>query len=135
MNRDTKVAMLKDEYSKLKPYRADDPSSYPSNEDQRARLFNISNLEKNYRVYEKFIKNIIYIKKCKFKKLRIKKGEIIIWAANLLHGGTKMINKKLTRKSQVVHFHFDKGELFYNPGFSDPKKGVYVERKLDIVRR
>ena len=26
MNRDTKVAMLKDEYSKLKPYRADDPS-------------------------------------------------------------------------------------------------------------
>ncbi len=47
MNRDTKVAMLKDEYSKLKPYRADDPSSYPSNEDQRARLFNISNLEKS----------------------------------------------------------------------------------------
>ena len=46
-----------------------------------------------------------------------------------------MINKKLTRKSQVVHFHFDKGELFYNPGFSDPKKGVYVERKLDIVKR
>ena len=46
MNRDTKVAMLKDEYSKLKPYRADDPSSYPSNEEQRQRLFNISNLEK-----------------------------------------------------------------------------------------
>ena len=95
----------------------------------------MSNLEKNYRVYEKFIKNIIHVKKCKLKKLKIKKGEIIIWAANLLHGGTRMINKKLTRKSQVVHFHFDKGELFYNPGFSDPKKGVYVERKLDIVKR
>ena len=47
MNRDTKVAMLKDEYSKLKPYRADDPSSYPSNEEQRQRLFNISSLEKS----------------------------------------------------------------------------------------
>lgn len=91
-------------------------------------------LEKNYRVYEKFIKNLIEVKKLKSKKLNIKKGEIIIWAANLLHGGTKMINKKLTRKSQVVHFHFDKGELFYNPGFSEPKKGIYVERKLDIVR-
>ena len=91
-------------------------------------------LEKNYRVYEKFKKNLIEVKKLKSKKLNIKKGEIIIWAANLLHGGTKMINKKLTRKSQVVHFHFDKGELFYNPGFSEPKKGIYVERKLDIVR-
>lgn len=94
----------------------------------------ILKLEKNYRVYEKFIKNLIEVKKLKSKKLNIKKGEIIIWAANLLHGGTKMINKKLTRKSQVVHFHFDKGELFYNPGFSEPKKGIYVERKLDIIR-
>ena len=47
-----------------------------------SKPIDMSNLEKNYRVYEKFIKNIIYIKKCKFKKLRIKKGEIIIWAAN-----------------------------------------------------
>ena len=45
-----------------------------------------------------------------------------------------MKNYKLTRKSQVIHFHFSNNELNYNPGFSDPKKGFYVERKLDIVR-
>ena len=68
------------------------------------------------------------------QELYIKKGQVIIWAANLLHGGVKMKDYKLTRKSQVIHFHFKNNKLNYNPGFSDPKKGFYVERKLDIVK-
>ena len=101
---------------------------------KRNKPSNILELEKNYRIYEKFIKDLIKVKKLKPKQLLIKKGDIIIWAANLLHGGSKMLNKKLTRKSQVVHFHFNKGKFFYNPGFSIPKKGDYVERNLDIVK-
>ena len=91
-------------------------------------------MEKNYRVYEKYIQDIIKYKKLKIKELHIKKGQAIIWAANLLHGGVRMKNYKLTRKSQVIHFHFSNSEFYYNPGFSDPKKGLYVERKLDIVK-
>ena len=56
-----------------------------------------------------------------------------MWAANLLHGGIKMINKKLTRKSQVIHFHFKNSDIYYNPGFSEPNMGLYAKRKLDIV--
>ena len=94
---------------------------------------NILELEKNYRVYEKYIKELIKVKKLKFKELYLKRGEVILWAANLLHGGSKVKNKKLTRRSQVVHFHFKNSEVYYNPGFSEPKKGLYVDRKLDIV--
>ena len=91
-------------------------------------------LEKCYRVYEEYIKNLIKIKKLKTKELYLKKGEAIIWAANLLHGGTLMKKKMSTRKSQVIHFHFNKCDFFYNPGFSDVKKGIYLKRKLDIIK-
>ena len=91
-------------------------------------------LEKSYRVYEKFIHNLIKIKKLKIKELHVKKGQAILWSANLIHGGTKLRKKKLTRKSQVIHFHFDNCDFYYNPGFSETKKGVYMKRKLDIVR-
>ena len=94
---------------------------------------NIVELEKNYRIYENYIKQLIKTKKLKLKELHLKKGQVILWAANLLHGGSKVKNKKLTRKSQVIHFHFKDSEIYYNPGFSEPKKGLYVNRKLDIV--
>ena len=95
---------------------------------------NIVELEKCYRVYEKYVKNLIKAKKIQPKQLHLKKGQVILWAANLLHGGIKMKKNKLTRKSQVIHYHFDNSEMYYNPGFSDAKKGLYVERKLDIIK-
>ena len=100
---------------------------------KQKKPLNIIQLEKNYRVYENFIKKLIKVKKLKYKELYLKKGEVILWAANLLHGGSKVKNKNLTRKSQVIHFHFKDSEIYYNPGFSEPKKGLYVDRKLDIV--
>ncbi len=99
----------------------------------RKKPSSILELEKNYRVYEKYIKNLIKVKKLEFKELYLEKGQAILWAANLLHGGSKVKNKKLTRKSQVIHFHFKNSDIYYNPGFSEPKKGLYVDRKLDIV--
>ena len=101
---------------------------------KQKKATNLRELEKNYRVYEKYIKNLIRFKKLEIKELHIKKGQAIIWAANLLHGGVKMKDYKLTRKSQVIHFHFGDNEINYNPGFSDPKKGIYAERKLDVVK-
>jgi len=101
---------------------------------KRKKATNLKEVEQNYRVYEKYIQNIIKYKKLKTKELHIKKGQVIIWAANLLHGGIKMKDYKLTRKSQVIHFHFSKSEFNYNPGFSDPKKGFYAKRTLDIVK-
>ena len=55
------------------------------------------------------------------------------WAANMLHGGIKMKKPKLTRKSQVIHYHFENCEKYYNPSFSSPRRGIYAERKLEKV--
>lgn len=100
---------------------------------KQKKPMNIFELEKNYRVYENYIKHLIKTKKLKPKELYLKKGQAILWAANLLHGGSKVKNRKLSRRSQVIHYHFNDSEIYYNPGFSEPKKGLYVNRKLDIV--
>ena len=36
-----------------------------------------------------------------------KKGEAVIWAANLLHGGSRQHNPNVTRWSQVTHYYFE----------------------------
>ena len=71
---------------------------------KREKATNLNELEKNYRVYEKYIKNLVKYKKLQTKELHIKKGQAIIWAANLLHGGAKMQNYKLTRKKSGNSF-------------------------------
>ena len=34
-----------------------------------------------------------------------KKGDVIIWHANLIHGGAPVTDPSLTRKSMVVHYY------------------------------
>ena len=73
----------------------------------------------------------------KTKNIKLKPGQAIIWAANLLHGGKKIIDKKRTRFSQVVHYHFENCKLIYNPMFSSPSEGRFSERnikKLEIKK-
>ena len=76
-------------------------------------------LKKNYTIYENYLIELIKEKKNKRKKIFLKKGDAIIWAANLLHGGTRIKKKKTTRLSQVVHYHFDKLDYIYNPCFTN----------------
>ena len=35
---------------------------------------------------------------------QIKKGDVLIWHANLMHGGNKHVDKSKTRKSMVFHY-------------------------------
>ncbi len=39
------------------------------------------------------------------KEFHAKKGDVLIWHANLLHGGKAITNPTSTRKSMVVHFY------------------------------
>lgn len=55
-----------------------------------------------------------------------RKGQALIWAANLLHGGSKQIDLSLTRWSQVTHYYFEDC-IYYTPAFSDEALG-----KLDL---
>ena len=53
------------------------------------------------------------------KTFLAKKGQVAIWAANLLHGGDKQVDRSLTRWSQVTHYFFE-GCSYYTPLYSDP---------------
>lgn len=59
-----------------------------------------------------------------------KKGQALIWCANLLHGGTRQNDPSLTRWSQVTHYYFDDC-IYYTPAFSDEAVGKLALR--DIV--
>jgi hypothetical protein len=68
--------------------------------------------------YENFIGELVEKLKLKKDILRIKKGQSLIWAANLLHGGEKINTIGSTRKSQVTHYFFEDC-TYYTPLFSD----------------
>ncbi len=51
-----------------------------------------------------------------------KKGQALIWAANLLHGGEPQRDPMRTRWSMVTHYYFDDC-VWYTPMNSDPFQG------------
>jgi len=61
-----------------------------------------------------------------------KKGQALIWAANLMHGGTKQLDPARTRWSQVTHYFFDNC-AYYTPMMSDPFYGSIVFRTLTNI--
>lgn len=59
---------------------------------------------KNYTEYEKMLEQKIIEHGIEKKIFRAKKGDLLIWHANLLHGGEQHINRSKTRKSMVFHY-------------------------------
>lgn len=51
-----------------------------------------------------------------------RKGQALIWAANLLHGGSVQTDPTKTRWSQVSHYYFEEC-IYYTPAFSDEPVG------------
>lgn len=56
-----------------------------------------------------------------------RKGQALIWAANLLHGGDHHIDRNQTRWSQVTHYYFDDC-VYYTPLASNEPNGEYYMR-------
>ncbi len=75
-----------------------------------------------YGSYEAFVASAISELKLERRVLRIPKGHAIIWAANLLHGGSAITDPARTRHSQVTHYFFEDC-LYYQPQKSDPFLG------------
>jgi len=64
---------------------------------------------------------------------RARKGQALIWAANLLHGGGAHLNPGRTRWSQVTHYYF-KDCAYYTPLESDPFFGsIHYRTPVDIA--
>ena len=61
-----------------------------------------------------------------------RKGQALIWCANLLHGGSQQNDLTLTRWSQVTHYYFDDC-IYYTPAFSDEAIGQLDLRTLTSI--
>lgn len=61
-----------------------------------------------------------------------RKGQALIWCANLLHGGSHQTDPRLTRWSQVTHYYFDDC-IYYTPAFSDEILGKLQLRNLRAI--
>jgi len=66
-----------------------------------------------YPEYEDRIDQFIRENQLYKKELLAKKGDLFIWHANLIHGGEPILNRKLTRKSMVMHY-FAKDVIKYH---------------------
>jgi len=67
-----------------------------------------------YPFYEQFIAELIKREHLEPRFATIKKGQALIWAANLLHGGAVQRDKNRSRHSQVTHYFFENCR-YYTP--------------------
>jgi hypothetical protein len=60
--------------------------------------------DSNYLKYEEKIGQVVQQKKLPKKIFTAKKGDVLVWHANLIHGGEKIARGTATRKSMVIHY-------------------------------
>lgn len=79
---------------------------------------------KYYKMYEEKVEKLIVDNGFKPEFGTVKKGEAIIWHANVLHGGADQADMSRSRHSQVTHYYFE-GCKYYTPLESGEKKIMY----------
>ncbi len=72
----------------------------------------------DYIMYEDFIEKIIGASNFEKKPFYAKKGDVLIWSSNIIHGGSKVLDEKSTRYSQVTHYYF-KDCIYFTPMLSN----------------
>jgi Phytanoyl-CoA dioxygenase (PhyH) len=88
-----------------------------------------SNRDEQYDVYNRFIRDLLDESGLEKETVSLQRGQALIWAANLLHGGDPIADPASTRKSQVTHCYFDNSR-YYSPLYSDPPLGHYSWRRV-----
>lgn len=69
--------------------------------------------KKSYTAYEEMIAEKIAAQGIEKKIFTARKGDLLVWHANLFHGGEPHTDRQLTRKSMVLHY-FKKGAVCYH---------------------
>lgn len=80
-------------------------------------------------IYEAMWRDLVEAHGARPQVFHAKKGQALIWAANLMHGGTPQRDPARTRWSQVTHYFFDDC-AYYTPMMSDPFYGSIAFREL-----
>jgi len=97
--------------------------------------FNVLNENQNptQEIYYDAWKEMVNRANSEPERFLAKKGQALIWAANLLHGGLPIIDKNQTRWSQVTHYFFENC-CYYIPMLSNVFLGnIYYKNVIDIT--
>jgi hypothetical protein len=86
-----------------------------------------------YPLYEDFVEALMNAKGADRIELKMKRGQSLIWSANLFHGGSPIADTDRTRRSQVTHYYFE-GCIYYTPLFSDTGLGKLHTRNVHDMR-
>jgi len=87
----------------------------------------------NYARYEQFVEGMMIREGLGRVEFHVKRGQALIWASNLFHGGTPIRDLTRSRLSQVTHYHFH-GCIYFAPLLSDPGLGkLHVRKLVDIT--
>jgi ectoine hydroxylase-related dioxygenase (phytanoyl-CoA dioxygenase family) len=74
--------------------------------------------QEEYPRYEEYIQGVIEREKLEARHAHLRKGQALVWAANLLHGGARRNDLGRTRLTQVTHYLFE-GCEYWTPMLSD----------------
>ncbi len=74
-----------------------------------------------YKTYEHFMRRKMVESQLRYRHAVMPRGHAIVWAANLVHGGSPRRTPELTRHSQVTHYYLD-GATAYTSKISGTRK-------------
>ena len=77
-----------------------------------------------HKSYEDCIEALMESQQLEKRRMLAKKGSVLIWSSNIVHGGSPILEEGRTRLSQVTHYFFD-GCIYYSPLDSIPITGEY----------
>jgi ectoine hydroxylase-related dioxygenase (phytanoyl-CoA dioxygenase family) len=87
----------------------------------------------HYQQYEEFVREMLRARGFQPLPLCPKKGEAVIWVANLYHGGSGIRDPQRTRYSQATHYYFTNCQYFF-PMQSDLPGGKIIRREVIDLR-
>ena len=87
----------------------------------------------HYPAYERLWRELVDVHQARPERFCARKGQALIWTANLLHGGDRMRDLSRTRWSQVTHYYFE-GCSYYTPMISEVFQGsIYFKNLCDVA--
>ena len=94
---------------------------------------NSDKLGASYAQYEQYLEALVRMHDLEVRTATIKKGSALVWAANLVHGGSAIKKPGSTRMSQVTHYYFENC-IYYTPIFSNLALGEIFLRDVKDIR-
>lgn len=86
-------------------------------------------MHRDYPRYEDCMERLAACHGLQKEVLSARKGDVLIWASNLLHGGERILKIGSTRWSQVTHYFFENC-IYFTPMYSNFVTGALYHREV-----